>query len=125
MTNIEFEIIDYSVMMGQYVPVPHVYYKDLPVQGIIECFGKGGRRYQEKMTIYFLPDQLSPTKPLSSIYKYGGVIFVNFKDILKYLDILRNESKVYAIVNEDEPSFNRLYTKTTKIKKKAKKIIKK
>lgn len=110
MTEIKFEVKRYSIMLGQHVPVPHKYYDKLPMQATIECFGnEEARVYREKLTIYFLPDQLSPTRALTNLSDFGGAIFVNFKDISPYIDILRNETPVIAYVNDEEPELNRIF----------------
>jgi hypothetical protein len=112
MTAADFQVKSYSVTLGQYVPVAHQYYGSLPMQGVIECFGdERNKKFREKLTIYFLPYHLSTTKPLTNMQKFGGIIFVNFADIMPYIDLLKGPEDAVAHIDEEQPELNRLFTR--------------
>jgi hypothetical protein len=106
--GITFLVRKYSIMLGQVYPYPHQWYCDLALQGMIDCHGKDSARSKERLTICFLPYHLTPTKPLTDLTTYGGVIFADFRDISPYIDLLRNY-QVMAHINESDPRFNRLF----------------
>jgi hypothetical protein len=107
--SIRFEISSYSIMMGEIYPLPHQWYGDLHLQGIIDCFGKKAQKWKERLTIGFLPFDWSPTKPLTDLANYGGMIFANFKHISAYIDLLQSY-RVMAVISEADPRYNRLFT---------------
>lgn len=112
MAAADFQVKSYSVTLGQHVPVAHQYYGSLPMQGIIECFGdERNKKFREKLTIYFLPYHLSTTKPLTNMQEFGGTIFVNFADIMPYIELLEGPEDVFAHIDEAQPELNRLFTK--------------
>jgi hypothetical protein len=118
--SIRFVVRSYSIMLGEIYPYPHQWYHDLHLQGILDCFGKQEGKFKERLTVCFLPFDWSPTKPLTDFTNYGGMIFVGFKDIQPYIDLVRNYP-VMATISEMDPRYNRLFT--TQIQKRVENAI--
>ena len=70
------------------------------------CNGAGGERF----VAFFLRDD---SNPQPNIYNPGAkwaTVYLPAEQYPWYVDMLRNEKPVYAYMNSDRPSANRLYT---------------
>ena len=73
---------------------------------VVTCYGADGHRcalyfYHEEDPIY--PPHYNPQ------HKFG-TIQLRFKNIMPYIDLLRNEKPVYAYLNSDKPGWNNIST---------------
>ncbi len=77
----------------------------IQIQGYITCYGKDHR-----FIMYFLhPDSPVPA-PIYNPKTKAGAIFLPFKEMPVYLDIVRNEKPIYAYLNSDKPEWNSIKT---------------
>jgi hypothetical protein len=74
-------------------------------RGFLICKGDG-----HALFLYFLTED-SPVPKCSYLPAYKlGTIYLPFKDMPSYVDMLRNEKPVYAYLNSDNPQWNHLST---------------
>lgn len=96
-----FEIKNYDVRLGHSSNAIWGSVK-IRYQGMICCKGGNG----ERLHLYFLsPDSPNPSAK-SHLDKKTGAIFLNSSEMTPYLDVLRNESNVYAGIHFDQPEWN-------------------
>ena len=107
MPVVPFEITKYKVLItpGTKLSVREV---DTEYQGWIHCFGEKGQ-----YNIYFIKDG-SPI-PTPRVYNtrptFGrAAVYLEYRYMPIYLDILRNEKPIYAIVDSDSPDRCRIQT---------------
>jgi hypothetical protein len=74
-------------------------------RGIVSCFG-GDHRF----IAYFLTDDSPIPNPLYVEAKKVGAIFLPFREIGPFVDLLRNEKPIYAYLNSDKPAWNSIRT---------------
>ena len=75
-------------------------------RGLISCRGEDGERF----TIYFAAPGSEMAPPLYFPDKKIGSINIPVKEMLHYVDLLRNEKPVYAYLNSDQPEWNHIFT---------------
>jgi hypothetical protein len=74
-------------------------------RGILVCTGG-----DHTSAIYFLTeDSYVPKCSYLPAYK-RGVIYLPFKDMPPFVDMLRNEKPIYAYLNSERPEWNQLNT---------------
>jgi hypothetical protein len=74
-------------------------------RGIVACFG-GDHRF----IAYFLTDDSPAPNPFYVEANKVGAIFLSFREIGPFVDLLRNEEPIYAYLNSDTPSWNSIRT---------------
>lgn len=79
----------------------------IQAQGYVTCFGDDGSR----LIVYGLhPSSPVPATPVYNVGGNVGAIFVPFRDLGSYVDIVRNEKPVYGYLNSDHPTWISLST---------------
>lgn len=73
---------------------------------VITCHGDDGYR----CILYFYHDGDPRNNPHYNPQYRVGTIQLSFKDIMPYIDLLRNEKPVYAYLNSDKPQWNNIST---------------
>lgn len=79
---------------------------NIQIQGYIACYGDDGYRF----IIYFLHEDSSVPPPVYHTSGKVGALFLPFKDMLTYVDMVRNEKPLYAYLNSDKPEWNSIKT---------------
>lgn len=79
--------------------------KTIKARGVVACYG-GDHRF----IAYFLTDDSPVPAPVYIISNKVGAIFLPFKEMPPFVDMLRNEKPVYAYLNSDKPEWNQIYT---------------
>ncbi|WP_452221879.1 hypothetical protein [Lacinutrix salivirga] len=77
----------------------------IQIQGYITCYGDGHR-----FIIYFLHEDSPKPQPTFIPANKVGAIFIPFKDMQMYVDMVRNEKPVYAYLNSSKPEWNSIKT---------------
>ena len=100
----QFLVEEYQVRLGHALDAT---FDDSTIRarGIIICFG-GDHRF----IAYFLTDDSPVPDPFYAQAKRVGVIFLPFRDIGPFVDLLRNEEPIYAYLNSDTPAWNSIRT---------------
>ena len=78
----------------------------IQIQGYITCYGSDRYRF----IMYFLHDDSPIPPPVYIERNKVGAIFLPFKDMHVYLDMVRNEKPLYAYVSSDKPEWNSIRT---------------
>ena len=106
MSVVTFEVTKYKVLTssGRKGNVRGV---EVEYQGLINCYGDKG-----KYTIYFMKDGSPlPSPVVSSTPTRGrGRVYVEYRYMPIYLDILRNEKPIYCFVDSEHPDRCRIQT---------------
>jgi len=79
--------------------------KKIKIQGYVTCYG-GDHRF----IMYFLHEDSIVPNPTYHVPNKVGAIFLPFKDMPIYLDIVRNEKPIYAYLNSTKPEWNSIKT---------------
>jgi hypothetical protein len=74
-------------------------------RGIVACFG-GDHRF----IAYFLTDDSPVLNPFYMEANKVGAIFLPFREIGPFVDLLRNEKSIYTYLNSDTPAWNSIRT---------------
>ncbi|WP_397363550.1 hypothetical protein [Olleya sp. R77988] len=78
---------------------------NIKIQGYVTCYGSDHR-----FIIYFLHEDSPVPAPTYIPANKVGAIFLPFKDMPMYLDIVRNEKPIYAYLNSTKPEWNSIKT---------------
>jgi hypothetical protein len=77
------------------------------IQGYVACYSSKG----ERLIVYGLhPSSLVPPAPVCNWAGNVGAVFVPFREMHAYVDIVRNEKPVYARLDTDHPEWMGLTT---------------
>lgn len=79
---------------------------NIQIQGYITCYGLDGYRF----IMYFLHDDSQVPPPVFVTANKVGAIFLPFKDMPVYMDMIRNEKPIYAYLNSAKPQWNSMKT---------------
>jgi len=79
--------------------------KKIKARGYVTCYGDGHR-----FIAYFLTDDSPVPDPVYVVANKVGAIFLPFKEMASFVDLLRKEKPVYAYMNSDRPEWNNLRT---------------
>ena len=74
-------------------------------RGYVACYG-GDHRF----IAYFLTDDSPVPNPVYVVANKVGAIFLPFREMEPFVDLLRNEKPVYAYLNSDQPAWNSIRT---------------
>jgi len=77
----------------------------IKARGIVACYG-GDHRF----IAYFLTDDSPVPNPVYVVQNKVGAIFLPFKEMGPFVDLVRNEKPIYAYLNSDKPQWNSLST---------------
>ncbi len=77
----------------------------IKIRGYIACYG-GDHRF----IAYFLTDDSPIPGPTYVVKNKAGAIFLPFKEMPPFVDLVRNEKPLYAYLNSDKPEWNSLKT---------------
>jgi hypothetical protein len=102
-----FEVINYTLQAG-FKNTASSPVGTILIQGLLVCNGADGTRF----AIYGLhPLSPVPAPVYNEATKWGN-IFIPFKELREYVDIVRNEKPVYAYLNSANPDWNSISTST-------------
>ena len=79
--------------------------KSIKARGIAACHGDDHR-----FIAYFLTDDSPVPDPVYVVKNKVGAIFLPFKEMGPFVDLLRNEKPIYAYLNSDRPEWNSIST---------------
>ena len=98
-----FQVQSYKIKLGDALTIGGGARK---FPAVVACYGADGYR----CILYFYHDG-DPIYPphYNPQYKFG-TIQLRFKNIMPYIDLLRNEKPVYAYLNSDKPGWNNINT---------------
>lgn len=74
-------------------------------RGILVCTGG-----DHTFALYFLTEDSPVPNPTYLPERKRGVIYLPFKDMPPFVDMIRNEKPIYAYLNSNRPEWNRLST---------------
>jgi hypothetical protein len=78
---------------------------NIKIRGYIACYGDDHR-----FIAYFLTDDSPVPAPVYVVANKVGAIFLPFKEMPPFVDLVRNEKPLYAYLNSDKPEWNHLKT---------------
>lgn len=78
----------------------------IKIQGYITCYGTDNYRF----IAYFLHEDSAVPPPVYIPANKVGAIFLPFKDMPVYMDMVRNEKPIYAYLNTAKPEWNSIKT---------------
>ena len=77
----------------------------IKARGILTCFGG-----EYRLIVYFLTDDSPIPPPMYVVASKAGALFLPFKEMGSFVDIVRNEKPLYAYLNSDNPEFMSIKT---------------
>lgn len=77
----------------------------IKARGVVACHG-GDHRF----IAYFLTDDSPVPNPVYVEQNKVGAIFLPFKEMEPFVDLVRNEKPVYAYLNSSKPTWNSIST---------------
>ena len=99
-----FEIKEYMVILRQ-LEVMEFGGQEIRLRGIVRCHGA-----EHTLDVYFLDEASAFPEPSIDIEKKKGFLFLPFRDLSTLVDILRNESPIYAHLRADRPQWTSITT---------------
>ena len=78
----------------------------IQIQGYITCYGDDSYRF----IMYFLHEDSPVPPPVYIEANKVGAIFLPFRDMPMYMDLIRNEKPIYAYMNTAHPEWNGIKT---------------
>jgi hypothetical protein len=99
-----FQVDRYEIRLGDSLSAT---WSDVQVsaRGVIACHGEDHR-----LLIYFLGEHSPVPEPVFDPGARVGAIFLPFHYLPHYVDLLRNESPIYAYLNSENPRWNSIRT---------------
>lgn len=99
-----FEVKEYMVILRQ-LEVMEFQGVTIRLRGIVRCIGDN-----HTLDVYFLaPDSPMPA-PVIDLAAKKGYMFMPFSDLTILVDLLRNESPIYAHLRGDRPEWTSITT---------------
>jgi len=77
----------------------------IKARGIVACYG-----VDHRFIAYFLTNDSSVPNPVYIVKNRVGAIFLPFKEMGPFVDLVRNEKPIYAYLNSDRPDWNNIST---------------
>ncbi len=99
-----FEIKEYMVILRQ-LEIMEFGGQEIRLRGIVRCHGS-----EHTLDVYFLDESSAFPDPSIDIEKKKGFLFLPFRDLITLVDILRNESPIYAHLRADRPQWTSITT---------------
>ena len=104
MTIKRFIIEKYQIKLG-YALTATWSGTQIKARGVVACYGADHR-----FIAYFLTDDSSVPDPIYHVQNKVGAIFLPFKEIEPFMEMLRNEKPIFAYLNSDKPEWNNVST---------------
>jgi hypothetical protein len=104
MAIMQFQIDTYEIKLGHELTASWGGVS-IKARGLIACYG-GDHRF----LAYFLSDTSPVPSPTYIPANKVGAIFLPFREMPPFVDLVRNEKPVSAYLNSDRPQWNQLYT---------------
>lgn len=104
MTIKRFTVASYKIKLGDGLTATWSGTK-IKARGIVACYGRDHR-----FIAYFLTDDSPVPNPVYIVQNRVGAIFLPFKEMGPFVDLLRNEKPVYAYLNSNRPEWNNIST---------------
>ena len=104
MTVKRFLVSGYQVKLGDSMTETWQGIK-IKARGIISCHGEG-----HKLVAHFLTENSPVPDPVFRVTDRVGAIFLPFRDMPPFVDLLRNEKPIYAYMNSENPEWNNIGT---------------
>jgi hypothetical protein len=102
-----FKITNYTITLGFEVYV-YLNKRNIKTRGKLECYGRHG----DRLIIYFLTDDQAAPEPFYNEADKYGAIFLPFKEMPVYVDLVRNEKPVYASLDSDRMKSNSISSRS-------------
>ncbi|MAS37063.1 MAG: hypothetical protein CL610_23890 [Anaerolineaceae bacterium] len=99
-----FEVKEYMVILRQLEKMDFNG-QQIRLRGIVRCHGT-----EHTLDVYFLDEESVFPEPVADIEKKKGYMFMPFRDLPVLVDILRNESPIYAHLRADRPEWTSITT---------------
>ena len=100
-----FEVTSYKMALGHGMTATWSG-TQISIRGYVACYGSDNYRF----IAYFLNDNSPVPGPVYHVPNKVGAIFLPFKEMPPFVDLVRNEKPVYAYMNSDRPEWNSLKT---------------
>lgn len=94
-----FRILKYKLALGHAMSATWGGQR-IKARGYVTCFGKDHR-----LIAYFLTDDSPIPPPMYVVANKVGALFLPFKEIEPFVDLVRNEKPVYAYLNSLKPEW--------------------
>ncbi|HEX2907057.1 MAG TPA: hypothetical protein VHO69_09370 [Phototrophicaceae bacterium] len=94
-----FEIKEYMIIWRQ-LELMNFNGVTVRVRAIVRCTGG-----EYSMDIYFIDDDSTVPDPMYDVTANKGYMFLNIRDIMAFVDILRNERPLYGHLRGDRPEW--------------------
>ena len=104
MTIKKFSVASYKIKLGHGLTATWSGTR-IKARGIVACYG-GDHRF----IAYFLTDDSPVPNPVYVEQNKVGAIFLPFKEMGPFVDLLRNEQPIYAYLNSNRPEWNNIST---------------
>ncbi len=101
----KFKVVNYEIRLG-YKMSASFNGVDIEAQGLLTCHSVDGYRF----VIYGLHPLSDVPEPVYNETSKVGTIFIPFKDLSVYIDLVRNEKPIYASLDSENPAWNTLNT---------------
>jgi len=99
-----FIVNTYSIKLGHGLTATWSGTK-IKARGIVACYGADHR-----FIAYFLTDDSLVPNPVYIVTNRVGAIFLPFKEMGPFVDLVRNEKPIYAYLNSVKPHWNNIST---------------
>ena len=109
MVDTTFIVKHYYIQLGDTLDAGP-YGPEIKARGVISCLGEDQDKVTYVFFAYFLRDDSPVRGPFYNVRAKRGGIFVPFKEMGTFVDILRNEKPIYAYLDSDDPKKNRIST---------------
>ena len=100
----KFQVSRYSVKLGHAMTATWSG-KKIKARGIVACHGADHR-----FIAYFLTDDSPVPGPVYVVANKVGAIFLPFREMEPFVDLVRNEKPIYAYLNSSRPEWNSIST---------------
>jgi hypothetical protein len=104
MTIYQFPVEYYTITLG-HANTASWGGTQIRARGMLVCYG-GDHRF----IAYFLTDDSPVAAPVYIPANKVGAIFLPFREMAPFVDLVRNEKPIYAYLNSDTPQWNSLKT---------------
>jgi hypothetical protein len=99
-----FEVKEYMVILRQ-LEIMEFEGQEVRLRGIVRCHG-----LEHTLDVYFLDEDSRFPEPVADIENKKGYMFMPYRDISVLIDLLRNESPIYAHLRADRPQWTSITT---------------
>lgn len=103
-TSALFEVKEYMVILRQ-LEIMNFQGTQIRLRGIVRCHGD-----EYTLDLYFLDDDSPFPPPAIDLPGKKAFMFMPFRDITVFVDLLRNEKPIYAHLRADKPEWTSITT---------------